>query len=71
MSATPEAASVPSSVSVTGPGAGQGDGVAVVAGAVASSLTATDFAVSALPALSVERYSIVCWPSAVTRIGAV
>ena len=31
-----------------------------------SMLNATDFAVSALPALSTERYSTVCEPSAVT-----
>jgi hypothetical protein len=43
----------------------------VVTGAAASSLTATVFAVSALPALSVERYSIVGVPSAVIAIGAV
>ena len=42
-----------------------------MAGAVASSLTVADFAVSALPALSVERYSIVWVPSAVTATGAV
>ena len=74
VSATPEVASAASSVSVTGPGCGpapDGSVEAVVVGAVASSLTVTDFAVSALPALSVERYSIVCVPSVVTAIGAV
>ena len=70
VSATPDVASVASSVSVAGPVPVWAT-ECVVTGAVASSLTATDFAVSALPALSVERYSTVCVPSAVIAIGAV
>ena len=62
------------SVSRTGPvyrPAGEaGSSAAVVAGAVASSLTVTDFAASALPALSIERYSTVCVPSPGTLNGA-
>ena len=65
--ATPEVASAPVSVSVTGPVPSV---AAVVDGAVASTLTVTDFADSALPALSVERYSTVCVPSPPTLNGA-
>ena len=67
VSATPEVASAAVSVSVTGPVPAA---AAVVAGAVASSLTVADFAASVLPALSSERYSTVCSPSAATRTGA-
>jgi hypothetical protein len=64
---TPEVASAPVSVSVTGP---VPSSAAVVVGAVASILTVADFAVSALPAASVERYSTVCVPSPETLNGA-
>ena len=58
------------SVSVAGPAPVWATEAAVV-GAVASSLTVADFAVSALPALSVERYSTTWVPSAVIATGAV
>jgi hypothetical protein len=44
--------------------------LAVVVGAVASSLNATERVGSTLPALSTERYSIVCEPAAETVNGA-
>ena len=51
------------------PGAA-GNSDAVVSGVTASFLTVSDFVASTLPLLSVERYSIVCVPSAETTIGA-
>ena len=67
VSATPDVASAPVNVSVTGPVPAS---VAVVVGAVASTLTVTALAVSALPAMSVERYSTVWVPSPPTLNGA-
>ena len=72
VSATPDVASAADSDSRTGPvyGPEAGSSAAVLAGAVASSLTVTDFVASVLPALSTERYSTVWVPSPGTLNGA-